>query len=115
MQRFSIILAAVAILFAASQFAVSRQAPPAVEPQPAVAVAPRGLFDGIQAGQIVGLERTGDAYRITVNPRWRTRDVYTVVSVSNEGLVVETQNRDLEVRLPIFSILEVAVSKTGVR
>ncbi len=119
MQRFSIVLAAVAILFAVSQYAASQQAQPAAQPQPAaqtvIPVAPGGLFNVLQPGQVVGLERTGDAYRITVNPRWRTRDVYTVVAASTEGLVLETQNRDMELRLPVYSVLEVVISRTGVR
>ena len=115
MQRFSLVLAAVAVLLVVSRYAESQQTPPQDAPQQAEPVGQKGLFDGIQPGQVVGLERTGDAYRVTVNPRWRTRDVYTVLSVSTEGLVVETQNREMELRLPIFSILEVAVSKTGVR
>jgi hypothetical protein len=115
MQRFSIVLAAVAILFAVSQYAASQQAQPAAEPQTVIPVAPGGLFNVLQPGQVVGLERTGDAYRVTVNPRWRTRDVYTVVAASSEGIVLETQNRDLELRLPVYSVLEVAISRTGVR
>ncbi len=113
MQRFSIVLAVVAILIAVSQYAVSQQED--AQPQPVVAVAPGGLLSVMQPGQVVGLERTGDAYRITVNPRWRTRDVYTVVAVSPEGLILETQNRDTEMRLPVYSVLEVLISKTGVR
>lgn len=115
MQRFLLVLAAVAVLLVLSRYAESQQTPPQGAPQPAAPAAPTGLFDGIQPGQVVGLERTGDSYRVTVNPRWRIRDVYTVLSVSKEGLVVETQNRELELRIPTFSILEVAVSKTGVR
>lgn len=110
MQRFSIVLAVLAILIV-SRYAVSQQA----EPQPVIPVAPAGLFDVLQPGQTVGLERTGDAYRLTVNPRWRTRDIYTVVVAGSEGLILETQNKDTELRLPVFSILEVVVSKTGVR
>ena len=111
MQRLSIALAMLAILVVVSQYAVSQQA----EPQPVIPVAPMGLLDVLQPGQTVGLERTGDAYRVTINPRWRTRDIYTVVAASNEGLVLVTQNKDTELRLPVFSILEVVVSKTGVR
>jgi len=73
------------------------------------------LFDVLKPGQDVGLERTGDAYRVTVNPRWRTRDIYTVVAVSPEGLIFETQNREAELRVPVYSILDVVISKTGVR
>lgn len=115
MQRYSLVLAAVAILVALSQYAQSQQAPPQAAPQPAETAVESKLFEGIQPGQVVGLERTQDAYRVTVNPRWRTRDVYTVISVSKEGLVLETQNRELELRIPVFSIVDVAVSKTGVR
>ena len=115
MQRFTIVLAAAAILVAVSQYAASQQAQAPAEPQEVVPVAPSGLFNVLEPGKVVGLERTGDAYRVTVNPRWRTRDVYTVVAVSNEGLVLETQNRETELRLPVFSILEVVISKTGVR
>jgi len=115
MQRLSIVLAAVAIFVAVSQYAASQQAQPPAQPQEVVPVAPSGLFNVLHPGQVVGLEKDGDAYRVTVNPRWRTRDVYTVVAVSREGLVLETQNKELELRLPVFSILEVVVSKTGVR
>jgi hypothetical protein len=106
-------LAVVAILVVISQFAVSQQEEP--QAQPVVPVAPGGLLDVLQPGQTVGLERTGDAYRVTINPRWRTRGVYTVVAARPEGLILETQNRDAELRIPVTSIFEVVVSKTGVR
>lgn len=117
MQRISIALAVAAILVVVSQYASSQpaEAPAAPQPQAVVPVAPAGLFHGIEPGQVVGMERTGDAYRVTINPRWRTRDVYTVVAVSPEGLILETQNKDTELRVPVYSILEVAISKTGVR
>ncbi len=111
MQRSSSVLAVVAILVVLSQYAVSQQA----EPQSVIPVAPGGLLDVLQPGQTIGLEREGDAYRVTVNPRWRTREIYTVVAASGEGLILETQNKDTELRLPVFSILEVRISKTGVR
>jgi hypothetical protein len=111
MQRLTMFLAVLAIVVCVSQYAASQQE----LPQPVTPVAPGGLLDILEPGQVVGLEKTGDAYRVTVNPRWRSRDVYTVVAASGEGLVLETQNKDTELRVPVYSILDVSISRTGVR
>jgi len=116
MQRIAVLAAAVVVSVVLTQYAVS-QAPPVEPPatQPVVPAAPAGLLDILRPGDTVGLELVQNSYRIVVNPRWRSRDVYTVVLASQQGVILETQNRDTQLRVPITSILEVVVSSVGVR
>ena len=63
----------------------------------------------------VGLTELGDVYGITINPTWRTRNIYTVIKSCDKFVVLEDQNKTTQLRIPLWSIREVTVQATGVR
>ena len=107
MSRIALFFAAVAAVLAIGQLAVSNQLalPPATEP------AEESL---LTVGQTVGLEENADRYTITVNPTWRTRNIFNVVGAQDDFVVLEDQARKTQMRIPVWSIRAVIVQATGV-
>lgn len=106
MSRNLIFAAAVAAVLATGQLAVSN---------PEDADQPAAIDAMLEPGQIIGLTPAGDRYSVAVNPRWRTGNVFTVVSVQPTFIVLENQSKETELRIPLWSIREVTISKTGIR
>ena len=106
MNRTLICAAAVTAVCAVAGFAVSQQ--PAPEP----------LNDTLlHVGETIGLEDPGqgDRYRLTINPTWRTRNIHTVIEVHEHFVVLEDQSKQVQLRIPLWSIKSVEVQATGVR
>lgn len=106
MKQATILMFALATVLVLAQLAVSYQGPPA--PQPSV-------FDGLRAGQQVGLQPVGSNFSVVVDPQRGRIEVYTVLDVQRYFITLQDQSRNSELRIPVSAIRDISISRTGVR
>ena len=106
MSRALIALAAVLITLTVAGVAVPFQPAPEAEE--------KHVLD-VLVGRTVGVKEVGDRYSILVDARWQLDAMYKVVDVEDEIVVLENMNRTIRLFVPISSIREITLSKTGVR
>ena len=107
MQRITVFAVAILAVAAMAGLATSFQLAPG-EPE-------KGLAGLLKPGMQVAAKTEGDVYSITVNPMWNARTpVVVVAEVGDFYVVLEDRSRVEKRYIPVWSIREVLVRRTGV-